>query len=211
MLSLLLFGAGHGIGALLLDNVVSDYRVTLLLRNEEKAQHIAARYQNVNIVLGDASDPDAVEKACQTAGSDATSVSTMGSKTADYQGHRLIIDCAEKLAMKRMLLVTSLGCGDSWATLSNKAKVAFGHAVREKSLAETWLQTSMLDYCIIRPGGLKEDEATGKAQLYQNQETHGLVHRQDVANTMTQLIEQPTFGNQIYAIIDPTLEFKRVS
>ena len=36
-----------------------------------------------------------------------------------------------------MVLVTSLGCGESWAYLSDRAKAAFGQAVREKSLAET--------------------------------------------------------------------------
>jgi hypothetical protein len=49
----------------------------------------------------------------------------------DYLAHRTVIDEAEKAEIKRMILVTSLGCGDSWPFLSPRARAAFGQAVRE--------------------------------------------------------------------------------
>ena len=103
-----------------------------------------------------------------------------------------------------MLLVTSIGCGDSWPTLSPAARAAFGQAVREKSLAESWLQTSNLTYTLIRPGGLLDQPATGKAICLQT-EAHGLVTREDVAIHLSQMIEDPTTYHQIYALVDPGL------
>lgn len=207
MKSLLIFGAGSGIGALLLKEVSKDYKITLVIRNPEKAAAVAI--PGVDIILGDAADGNIVEQACRAAGPNATIVSTMGGETANYIGHRLIIDCAEKHGVKRMLMVTSIGCGDTWPTLSDRAKAAFGQAVREKSLAEIWLQTSRLDYCILRPGGLKDGLATHNAQVWQHQEVHGLVHRHDVALLIAQKLQDAEFGNQIYSVIDPSLEFKR--
>ena len=91
-----------------------------------------------------------------------------GSKLAKAQELGIaVIDEAEKAEIKRLILVTSLGCGDSWPFLSPRARAAFGQAVREKSLAESWLQTSQLDYAILRPGGLLNGAATGQAQRIQ--------------------------------------------
>ncbi len=99
---------------------------------------------------GDACDASVVAAACRAAGPDALIISTMGG-AQDYLAHRTVIDEAEKAGISRMILVTSLGCGDSWPFLSERAKAAFGQAVREKTLAESWLQTSQLDYAILRP------------------------------------------------------------
>lgn len=205
----LIFGAGHGVGAHLLAlanqyaNAAQNPRpVTLLIRNPQQAEEL--RSKGLTVVCGDACDPDSVYQACQLAGPDAAIISTLGSRTADYQGNRLIIDTAEKLGLKRMLLVTSIGCGDSWPTLSPAARAAFGQAVREKSLAESWLQTSNLTYTLIRPGGLLDKPATGNSICLQA-EAHGLVTREDVAIQLSQMIEEPTTYHQIYALIDPGL------
>ncbi|EFN5656240.1 anaerobilin reductase, partial [Escherichia coli] len=117
-----------------------------------------------------------------------------------------VIDEAEKAGISRMILVTSLGCGDSWPFLSERAKAAFGQAVREKTLAESWLQTSQLDYAILRPGGLLDGAATGKAQRIQNQECHGFVHRADVAAHIHELANAPALNKQIYSLIEPDLK-----
>nr|WP_113865121.1 NAD(P)H-binding protein [Brenneria salicis]NMN91095.1 uncharacterized protein YbjT (DUF2867 family) [Brenneria salicis ATCC 15712 = DSM 30166]RBP66593.1 uncharacterized protein YbjT (DUF2867 family) [Brenneria salicis ATCC 15712 = DSM 30166]RLM31965.1 hypothetical protein BHG07_02400 [Brenneria salicis ATCC 15712 = DSM 30166] len=201
----LLFGAGQGVGACLLQRAIEcEQPVVLVLRNAELAAHWRA--QGLNVVLGDACDADVVAKACQLAGKSAIVVSTMGGGGVNYQGHRTVIDGAEQAGIKRMLLVTSLGCGDSWPQLSPRARAAFGFAVREKSLAESWLQSSSLDYCIVRPGGLLDVVATHNAKLTQGAATLGLVSRQDVALAIDQLLQQPVFGNQIYHLIDPELE-----
>ena len=105
-----------------------------------------------------------------------------------------------------MILVTSLGCGDSWPFLSERAKAAFGQAVREKTLAESWLQTSQLDYAILRPGGLLDGAATGKAQRIQNQECHGFVNRADVAAHIHELANAPALNHQVYSLIEPDLK-----
>lgn len=201
----LIFGAGKGTGAHLLDLAIAEKRpVVAVIRDADQAKILDSR--GITTLVGDACDTQCVEQACQLAGSQAIIISTMGGQTANYQAHRTIIDCAEKYAISRMLMVTSLGCGSSWPTLSDRAKAAFGYAVREKTLAESWLQTSSLTYTILRPGGLMDGEATQQAQLYpEKQEIHGYVRRIDLAKLIVDIIKTTSHMNIVYSVVDPSL------
>lgn len=203
MATWLIFGASRGIGALLAELAVErQHRVIALVRKKEDAERL--RQQNISVIIGDACDADSVIRVCEKAGKEAIVVSTMGGQS-DYLAHRTVIDCAEKTGMTQMLMVTSLGCGDGWPGLSARAKQAFGQAVREKSLAESWLQTSTLAWCIVRPGGLMSGPASGKGQLLQQPEVHGMIRRADVALAIADLLAKP-LQNQIYSLIEPGLK-----
>ena len=201
----LLFGAGgKGVGARTLELALAEQRpVVAVVRHADAATKLAQ--QGVQVFTGDACDASVVAAACRAAGQDALIISTMGG-TQDYLAHRTVIDEAEKAGISRMILVTSLGCGDSWPFLSERAKAAFGQAVREKTLAESWLQTSQLDYAILRPGGLLDGAATGKAQRIQNQECHGFVNRADVAAHIHELANAPALNQQVHSLIEPDLK-----
>ena len=187
----LLFGAGgKGVGARTLELALAEQRpVVAVIRHADAATKLAQ--QGVQVFTGDACDASVVAAACRAAGPDALIISTMGGAQA---------------GISRMILVTSLGCGDSWPFLSERAKAAFGQAVREKTLAESWLQTSQLDYAILRPGGLLDGAATGKAQRIQNQECHGFVNRADVAAHIHELANAPALNQQVYSLIEPDLK-----
>lgn len=200
----LVFGAGgQGVGNMIAQLAIADKQsVVAVVRNAGAADKLLA--MGIQVFVGDACDKQVVTEACQAAGTQATVVSTIGG-AQDYLAHRTIIDNAEQTGITRMVLVTSLGCGDSWPYLSLRARAAFGQAVREKTLAESWLQTSALDYAIIRPGGLLNGDATGKAILQQGIEVHGLVMRADVAALVYQVGQQPELKKQIYSVIQPDL------
>ncbi len=127
----LLFGAGgKGVGARTLELALAEQRpVVAVVRHADAATKLAQ--QGVQVFTGDACDASVVADACRAAGPDALIISTMGG-AQDYLAHRTVIDEAEKAGISRMILVTSLGCGDSWPFLSERAKAAFGQAVREK-------------------------------------------------------------------------------
>ncbi|MBF7995039.1 NAD(P)-binding oxidoreductase [Rahnella laticis] len=206
MNTLLIFGAGSGVGAELVALSAQERPVVALIRNPEQAETLRAA--GVTVITGDALNPEDVLQACQMAGAEAQIVSTLGGKLSDYTANRLIVDTAEKTGIRQMLLVTSIGCGNSWPTLSDRAKQAFGQAVREKSLAESWLQTSTLAWCILRPGGLMNGEATGKAHLIET-EAHGRVRRADVALHIRQLLATGAGWGEVYALCDASLEGER--
>jgi len=161
----LIFGAGgSGVGALTAERALAEKRpVIALVRNPQAAERLHDK--GATVIVGDACDPVAVANACNVAGKEALAVSTLGGEH-DYLANRTIIDTAEQAGITRMILVTSLGCGDSWIWLSPRARAAFGQSVREKSLAESWLQTSSLDFAILRPSGLLNTPATGRQYVF---------------------------------------------
>ncbi|MCO6507073.1 MAG: NAD(P)H-binding protein [Snodgrassella sp.] len=209
MKTLLLFGVSPkmGTGYQLLQLALQQplqWRCIALVRDADFARQLSQ--QGVVTVVGDATDESSVKKACELAGNHTVIVSTLGgSAGAHYLAQRLIIDTAEHCGIKQMLLVTSLGCGDSWPTMSERAKKAFGHSVREKSLAEVWLQTSTLNYEILRPGGLINGAVTGTGKCFYQQEIHGYIHRAELASVIMQRISTATLNNCVYTVVDPDL------
>ena len=121
----LIFGAGgSGVGAKTLALALAEQRpVIAVVRNAQVAAGLQEK--GVQVFIGDACDSQVTACACRAAGQHATVISSMGG-AQDYLAHRTVIDEAEKAEIKRMILVTSLGCGDSWPFLSPRARAAVG-------------------------------------------------------------------------------------
>ena len=208
MKTVIIFGVSAKLGtgyqvSQLIKQCHPQWRCIVLVRDADFAKQLAK--QGIETHVGDATNKELVKKICLQAGPEAIIISTLGGETGNYIAQRIIIDCAEQAGVKQMLLVTSLGCGDSWPTLSQRAKQAFGNAVREKSLAEVWLQTSTLNYVILRPGGLRDGELNNNGQCYFAQEVHGFVYRKELAKIIMDKIANQQFDNRAYSVVDPSL------
>ena len=208
MKTVIIFGVSAKLGtgyqvSQLIKQCHPQWRCIVLVRDADFAKQLAK--QGIETHVGDATNKELVKKICLQAGPEAIIISTLGGETGNYIAQRIIIDCAEQAGVKQMLLVTSLGCGDSWPTLSQRAKQAFGNAVREKSLAEVWLQTSTLNYVILRPGGLRDGELNNNGQCYFAQEVHGFVYRKELAKIIMDKIANQQFDNRAYSVVDPNL------
>lgn len=210
MQTVVVWGAASGLGAAMVEHFFrQDYQVIAIARNPDKNPKLKAL--GITTLCCDATIKEQVEQTVAQLPKDAVTVSSMGSFMVpipvDYIGHRHLIDAMEAEQMKRFLLVTSLGCGDTWQYLSAGAKQGFGAAVREKTLAETWLTSSSLDYTILRPGGLKNGEVTNQGQLSQDKEVHGLIYRQELARIIESVLKDERTIGQIYACVDPNLSY----
>jgi len=209
MKDVVIFGAASGLGLAM---------VKYFTRKGESVIGVARNVENNELgalcnktFQCDATDKAQVLSVVESLSQDSIVISTMGSFRADvpvdYLGHRHLIDALESTEIKRFLLVTSLGCGESWQYLSERSKTGFGKAVREKSLAESYLQTSNLDFTILRPGGLKDGTATETGQLSQNKEVHGFIYREEVARLADLLLRQSESVKKIFACVDPNLTY----
>ncbi|WP_413113605.1 SDR family NAD(P)-dependent oxidoreductase [Thaumasiovibrio sp. DFM-14] len=207
MNTIVVWGAGNGLGLAIAEHFnAQGFHVTGISRNPDKSAAMQSACKQV--YRCDATEQDQVEAVVEQLPQDAWVISTMGSYSAevpvDYIGHRHLINALQARQINRFLMVTSLGCGDSWQYLSERARRGFGGAVREKSLAETWLTSSELDYTIVRPGGLNQGPATQQGELSQGVEVHGLINRGEVARLIHTLLADPASIGQTYACVDPT-------
>eukprot|EP00897_Mesotaenium_endlicherianum_P002257 jgi/Mesen1/2059/ME000150S01154 len=104
------------------------------------------------LAIGDVLKAETIEKALRSNEFDAI-IST--------EGNINIIEAAKKAGVKRFVLVSSIGAGDSAAAVPEKEMAVLGPVLKEKEKAEEALRNSGLDWTILRPGGLLSDKFPG--------------------------------------------------
>jgi uncharacterized protein YbjT (DUF2867 family) len=122
----------------------------------------------------------------------------------DFIGNRNVIDAAVAAGVRRMILVTVIGAGDSAPAAPLPARNFLEEVIALKTRAEEHLQASGLDYTIIRPGGLGDVGATGTAILAADPLAFSYISRKDLAALVVQALGDPTTSGKIYAAYDPS-------
>jgi uncharacterized protein YbjT (DUF2867 family) len=161
----------------------------------------------VNYVVGDVTVADDVGKAL--AGGDYRAViCTVGGARGDdprpdFIGVRNIVDAVVRSGVRRMLLVTVIGAGDSRAAISDNAWKFLGPIIELKTRAEDYLTGSGLDATILRPGGMASEAATGTAIKTEDHTAMGIIQRADLAALVVECLDDPATVGKIYHAVDP--------
>lgn len=184
-MSVFIAGAGAGVGQETVKAAIAaGLGVCAMIRNEDQRRALEAL--GASVVIADAFDGTATAAAITGAGHIDAVVCTLGSKPADgqrvdYEGAKSLIDGAGNAGIKRFLLVTSFGCGETRGVVPPPLLKKIGAALTEKDKAETYLTESDLAWTIVRPGGLGDDPASGTAVLTESGHVLGGINRADVA------------------------------
>jgi nucleoside-diphosphate-sugar epimerase len=159
----------------------------------------------VRFVVGDAVVADDVRAAFANTRYSAV-ITTLGcfkcDVPPDFLGNRNVFDAARDHGIQRVIMISSIGAGDSADALPWIAKWALGDVLVLKTRAEDYLQATGVPYTIIRPGGLKDGERTGNAVLTEDPMAMGIVTRQDLADLVVGALDDPTTGKKIYSALD---------
>lgn len=205
-------GGSRGVGRCCitaLRKAYPDTAVVALVRSQAAFDELSG-VDGVSCVLGDALDYKTVEGAMD--GCDAV-VTTLGrnanddpasEKRVDYTGNSNVIEAAGILGVTRVVLVTSLGCGDSRDAIPASAYEVLRASLESKSKAESMLVKyyTNTNWTIVRPGGLKSEPRTGTAVLTTDRTVAGAVHREDVADLVVSTLTSPNTMRQILAAVD---------
>ena len=81
-----------------------------------------------------------------------------------------------------------------------EAPESFAPYVAAKHYADEWLKDTDLDYTIVHPGGLTNDEATGKVTVGMSGEL-GKVPREDVAQTIFATLNNDSTNGKEFQVI----------
>jgi uncharacterized protein YbjT (DUF2867 family) len=171
----------------------------------------AAQALGARIFRGDALNPPDLVAALAdvpAGGQFRAVVSTLGSTSLkaprpDFDGNRNAIDAARLAGVKRFVLVTVIGVGDSQDTAPAIVRYFLRYVIAEKSKAEDYLKTSGLDYTIIRPGGLLAKEAQGRAYLTEDTRAMSWIRRADLAALVVQALHDRRSIGKVYHAFDP--------
>jgi len=208
MSTVFLAGASRGVGLEIAKRLVGRSIPPIVLLRQPQPELEAL---GVQVRQGDAMNPDQVADA-MVGSSIETVISTIGGISAegvrsDFVGNRNLIDAALNVGAKHFILVTSIGTGDSAIALPDSALQALGAVLKEKNLAEEHLRNSGLTYTIVRPGGLKSEPATGNGVLTADPSIGGIIHRADVAELISQCVNNPKSYNQTLGAVDRTMVY----
>ena len=178
-------GATGQIGKHLIDLLQNSEQHTVRAMDRKKEQAEELKSQGIDVAV--ASLEGSVEDIAEAANGCDAIVFTAGSgghtgldKTLliDLDGAAKTVEAAEQAGINRFLIVSALQANhrENW----NKEMVPYYVA---KHYADRMVETSNLDYTIIRPGGLLNEASTGKVTASANLET-GSIPREDVAKTI---------------------------
>lgn len=190
---LTIIGGSKGTGAQLASLAQSaGHEVTVLSRSGQGPG-------GVRVLTGDAGDPAAAASA--VAGADAVIVTVGGAKgTPRHRSAvtRSVIEAMKGQGVRRLMVQSSLGAGDSGsqmpAPLRVAMKVALAKPLADHNEQENAVKDSGLDWTIVRPTGLTDKEASGSWQALQTSEPgtlRGSIPRKDLAACMLGLLEDP--------------------
>lgn len=204
-------GGSKGVGRLVVDKLLaSGSEVVALVRKDDDFAALSA-IEGVTAVLGDAMDYKTVEDNLY--GCDAV-ITTLGGgaadedgKRVDYTGNNNVIEAAGILGVTRVVLVTSIGCGSSKDATPPAVYEVLKDVLAAKQKAENVLikYYTNMNWTIIRPGGLVNEDATGNAILTEDIMAIGSIHRADVADLAVQALSSKNTEKKILSAVDPSI------
>ena len=111
----------------------------------------------------------------------------------------IVIDAMKKAGVKRLICVTGFGAGDSRAKLAPLQAIFFqlllGRAYDDKSVQETIVRKSGLDWVIVRPVILTSGPKTGRCNVLCDPKDwrSGTISRADVADFLIKQVQDRTY------------------
>ncbi len=207
--SYLIFGATRNTGLMVTQILVGrGDRVTAFVRPTSNRAELEKL--GVAFAVGDAMDIDSVRAAAAGGDYDAV-LTTVGclrcDPPVDYQGNANIIRAAGEAGIRRLVLVTTIGAGDSADALHWLSSRFLARTLPLKTRAEDELRESGLDYTIIRPGGLRSGHRTGNGVLSEDRSAFGYIFREDLAEVIVAALDDDRAIGKTFAAIDAKRDF----
>jgi nucleoside-diphosphate-sugar epimerase len=125
-----------------------------------------------------------------------------GSPQINTQGNLNVIDAAAAAGVKRFVLTTSIGCGDSAGAIDPFVKAIAGRSIRAKEWAENQLRSTSMDWTIVRAGGTTRRVGTGGAILVDSNAVSGHINLSDLGDMLFLALQSPKSIHRALAAVD---------
>ena len=159
-------GGSRGLGFEVVKKLVKlGVPVHALVRSQE-AGELLNSMDGVTVTIGDAFNEADIQKSMNGCVAAVTTLGGTGDdgQRIDYIGNSNVVEQAGILGVERIILVTSIGCGESKAAITKDTYLSLESFLSEKDKAERDIKLyTNLDWTIVRPGGLKSEPMTGKS------------------------------------------------
>ena len=191
--------------------VKKGYKVKQIIRKNSKVPEGLKSLETIRVALDKKVELDKALK-----GIDALVIATGARASLDLTGPAKVdalgvyrqLESCKRLGIKRVILVSSLCTGKLFHPLN-----LFGLILIWKKIGENFLTDSELNWTIIRPGGLKENENTVNEKIYYTKadsQLEGSIPRRLVAKCCIESLKNKESINKIIEVTSSTKN-KKVS
>ncbi|QSF52274.1 SDR family oxidoreductase [Staphylococcus sp. SB1-57] len=203
-MSILIIGANGGVGSKLVDQLKDDnVDFTAGVRKDEQVKALednGIKALNIDVEKDSIED---LKNKFKTFDKVIFSVGSGGSTGADktiyvdLDGAVKTIKASEEADIKHYVMVSTY---DSRREAFDQSGDLKPYTIA-KHYADDYLRHSNLNYTIVHPGGLKDDQGTGqiKADLYFD--SYGSIPREDVGSVLKHVINSDKFSKQEFQIV----------
>jgi uncharacterized protein YbjT (DUF2867 family) len=166
------------------------------------------RSQGVELVAGELASVASLEKAMDGA---AFLISAIGSRKPfskaendriDNMGNQNLARAAKAKGLEKIVIISSVGAGNSRNALSFMYKVMMSPILRAKEKSEAFIQSYGMTYTIIRPGGYGDKEVSGRIAFGEGGKITGRVTREQIAKVCVDALTNQAMNNRTFEVVD---------
>lgn len=176
------------------------YKPVAMVRKEEQI----SQFQNegVETILADlekdvSQTTNGIDKVIFAAGSGGKKV-----KEVDQEGAKKLMDAAKSKNVKKFVMLSSMG--------ADKPEEAdeIQEYLKAKHNADEYLKQLGIEYSIVRPGSLNNENGKGKIELDNKLNKRGEIPRRDVAQTLVGALDENVAKNKTFEILQGDVYIK---
>ncbi|WP_347374026.1 SDR family oxidoreductase [Aequorivita sp. Q41] len=194
--NVLVAGANGTTGRIIIDILQKSntYIPVAMVRKQEQKERFES--EHVTTVLADIEEDlsqvvTQIDKIIFAAGSKGKNVVGV-----DQEGAKRLTDAAKQAGIEKFVMLSSMGADNS---SQNKEIEAY---LKAKQNADEHLRASGLEYSIVRPGQLTNEDGKGRIELGSKLKKSGSISRADVAKTLVEVLDNDVMQNQTFELLE---------
>jgi uncharacterized protein YbjT (DUF2867 family) len=161
-----------------------------------------------DLVFADLTSVESIEKALE--GTDYL-ISAIGSRKPfsgkendkiDNMGNQNFTRAAKAKGLERVVIISSIGVGNSRKAVSFMNKIFMGPILKAKQKSEEFISSFGMEYTIIRPGGYSQKELSGEIAFGEGGNFSGLIRREQIAKVCVDALTSSAMKNRTFEVID---------
>ena len=171
----------------------SNYEPIAMVRNQEQVSHFEEK--GIKTIFADLENDVSqatknIDRVIFAAGSGGKNV-----EGVDQEGAKKLMDASKKTGVKKFVMLSSMG-----ADKPEEATQLKGY-LKAKHNADEYLMQSGINYTIVRPRTLTNNEGNDKVEMASKLNKSGEIPRQDVAETLVSALEDSVAKNKSFEIL----------
>ena len=140
-------------------------------------------------------------------------ISAIGSKkpfssrendNVDNRGNQNLVRAAQAKGLKHVVVISSIGVGNSRNAIMWLYRVAMGPVLKAKEKSENFIRSCGIDYTIIRPGGYSANPLPDEIAFGEGGKITGRITREQIARVCVDALTNPAMKNRTLEVVNGT-------